>query len=46
MVENAASKNSQNHHQVFDVSLNGPAQGGSKCFDDDGKLKRTGISLF
>lgn len=42
MVENAASKNSQNHHQVFDVSLNGPAQGGSKCFDDDGKLKRTG----
>ncbi|XP_050363494.1 amino acid permease 3-like [Argentina anserina] len=30
------------HNQVFDVSLNMPPQGGSKCFDDDGRLKRTG----
>ncbi|KAI9201556.1 hypothetical protein LWI28_025281 [Acer negundo] len=27
------------HHQVFDVSVDDP---GSKCFDDDGRLKRTG----
>lgn len=39
----SASINTQN--QIFDVSLNVPPQGGggvSKCFDDDGKLKRTG----
>lgn len=36
MAENTAAKN---QHQVFDVSL---PQGGSKCFDDDGRLKRTG----
>ncbi|CAI9778076.1 unnamed protein product [Fraxinus pennsylvanica] len=30
------------HNQVFDLSLNAPPQGGSKCFDDDGHLKRTG----
>ncbi|XP_022870348.1 amino acid permease 3-like [Olea europaea var. sylvestris] len=30
------------HNQVFDVSLNALPQGGSKCFDDDGHLKRTG----
>lgn len=29
-----------NHHQVFDVSANG--YGESKCFDDDGRLKRSG----
>ncbi|KAH9757137.1 Amino acid permease 3 [Citrus sinensis] len=29
----------KNQHQVFDVSL---PQSGSKCFDDDGRLKRTG----
>ncbi|KAL7155843.1 hypothetical protein ABFS83_03G102700 [Erythranthe nasuta] len=30
-------------HQVFDVSVNMPSQtGGSKCYDDDGRLKRTG----
>ncbi|XP_071723331.1 amino acid permease 4-like [Rutidosis leptorrhynchoides] len=38
---------SQNHHhhhnhQVFDVSITVPPQNGSKCFDDDGRLKRTG----
>ncbi|KAL2513133.1 Amino acid permease 3 [Abeliophyllum distichum] len=32
----------QNHHQIFDVSINLPPQIGSKCFDDDGRLKRTG----
>lgn len=43
MVEGTASKQGpQNHHQVFDISVNVPPQGGSKCFDDDGKLKRTG----
>ncbi|KAL2553886.1 Transmembrane amino acid transporter domain-containing protein [Forsythia ovata] len=30
-----------NHHQIFDVSINLPPQIGSKCFDDDGRLKRT-----
>ncbi|CAI9764011.1 unnamed protein product [Fraxinus pennsylvanica] len=30
------------HNQAFDVSLNAPPQVGSKCFDDDGRLKRTG----
>ncbi|XP_027089778.1 amino acid permease 3 [Coffea arabica] len=43
MVESTAPKQGpQNHHQVFDVSVNVLPQGGSKCFDDDGKLKRTG----
>ncbi|XP_027092440.1 amino acid permease 3-like [Coffea arabica] len=43
MVESAAPEQGpQNHHQVFDVSVNVPPQGGSNCFDDDGKLKRTG----
>ncbi|PIA47649.1 hypothetical protein AQUCO_01400338v1 [Aquilegia coerulea] len=28
----------KNNHQVVDL----PPQGGSKCFDDDGRLKRTG----
>lgn len=36
MAENTAAKN---QHQVFDVSL---PQDDSKCFDDDGRLKRTG----
>ncbi|KAI3460562.1 hypothetical protein Pfo_017225 [Paulownia fortunei] len=40
MSENTGSR--QHHNQVFDVSINVPAQGGSKCFDDDGRLKRTG----
>lgn len=44
MGENAAStgKNQLPHHQVFDVSVDFPHYGGSKCFDDDGRLKRTG----
>lgn len=41
MGENAATKNNQ-HHQVFDVSIDVLAQNGSKCFDDDGRLKRSG----
>lgn len=41
MGENAATKNDQ-HHQVFDVSIDVLAQNGSKCFDDDGRLKRSG----
>lgn len=31
-----------NHHQVFDVAVDVAGGGGSKCFDDDGRLKRTG----
>jgi len=48
MGENAASKNCHNnhhlhnHHQVFDISIDVLPQNGSKCFDDDGRLKRTG----
>ncbi|KAL6332904.1 hypothetical protein AAG906_019416 [Vitis piasezkii] len=41
MGENAATKN--HHHQVFDISIDVlPHQNTSKCFDDDGRLKRTG----
>ncbi|KAB1200529.1 Amino acid permease 3 [Morella rubra] len=40
MGENTAKKNQVPHHQVFDIDV--PPQGGSKCFDDDGRLKRTG----
>lgn len=32
----------KNQHQVFDVSL---PESGPKCFDDDGRLKRTGKIL-
>lgn len=43
MGDNTATKNQQlHHHQVFDFSVDMPPQGGSKCFDDDGRLKRTG----
>ncbi|XVF14784.1 hypothetical protein REPUB_Repub09cG0091400 [Reevesia pubescens] len=40
MGENAATKN---QHQVFDdsIDIHSP-QNGSECFDDDGRLKRTG----
>ncbi|KAJ4965742.1 hypothetical protein NE237_017591 [Protea cynaroides] len=37
--ENAATKN---RHQVSAFSMDGLPQGGSKCFDDDGRLKRKG----
>ncbi|KAL0360270.1 UNVERIFIED_CONTAM: Amino acid permease 3 [Sesamum radiatum] len=40
MSESTGSR--QYQHQVFDVSINVPNQGGSKCYDDDGRLKRTG----
>ncbi|KAK2632316.1 hypothetical protein EUGRSUZ_L01718 [Eucalyptus grandis] len=39
---NSAEKNQHPNNQVFDVSINIPPQDGSKCFDDDGRLKRTG----
>ncbi|KAK6923488.1 Amino acid transporter, transmembrane domain [Dillenia turbinata] len=50
MGENVASNNSSYHHhhhhynlhQVFDISLDVPPHNPSKCFDDDGRLKRTG----
>lgn len=29
-------------HQAFDVSVDVLPQSGSKCFDDDGRVKRTG----
>ncbi|OVA13606.1 Amino acid transporter [Macleaya cordata] len=41
---NSPTKNHyHHHHQLVDLSVEvGPQQGGSKCFDDDGRLKRTG----
>ncbi|XP_031251351.1 amino acid permease 3-like [Pistacia vera] len=42
MGENTGNKNHLHQNQVFDLSLDVHAQGGSKCFDDDGRLKRTG----
>ncbi|KAK9232996.1 hypothetical protein WN943_023245 [Citrus x changshan-huyou] len=38
----AATNHHHHHHQVFDVSIDVPSQNGSKCFDDDGRLNRTG----
>ncbi|KAK8677822.1 hypothetical protein V6N13_143344 [Hibiscus sabdariffa] len=33
----------RNHQAAFDLSIGVPPQGGSsKCFDDDGRLKRSG----
>uniref|UniRef100_A0A2N9ED13 Amino acid transporter transmembrane domain-containing protein n=1 Tax=Fagus sylvatica TaxID=28930 RepID=A0A2N9ED13_FAGSY len=40
MGENAGTKNHQ--HQVFDISIDMLPRSDSKCFDDDGRLKRTG----
>ncbi|KAK4572742.1 hypothetical protein RGQ29_030960 [Quercus rubra] len=40
MVDNTATKNQLPHHQVFDIDV--IPQSGSKCYDDDGRLKRTG----
>ncbi|KAH0931294.1 hypothetical protein HID58_008411 [Brassica napus] len=42
MGETAAANNHHHHHghQVFDASV--PQQPAFKCFDDDGRLKRTG----
>lgn len=46
MGDNMGSNKQPNHHlhnnQVFNVALDGPAQSGSKLFDDDGRIKRTG----
>ncbi|XP_042492878.1 amino acid permease 3-like isoform X2 [Macadamia integrifolia] len=43
MGENVATKNHhQLHHQASGLSIDMIPQGGSKCFDDDGRLKRTG----
>lgn len=43
MGDNSSTKNQHatHHHQVFDMDAP-PQNGGSKCFDDDGRLKRTG----
>ncbi|KAI4336461.1 hypothetical protein L6164_014985 [Bauhinia variegata] len=41
MGENAAT-NTLRHHQAFDVSIDMNSQTPSKCYDDDGRLKRTG----
>ncbi|KAK5841847.1 hypothetical protein PVK06_004171 [Gossypium arboreum] len=38
--EKCAGKTHLHNNQVFDLSV--LPQGGSKCFDDDGRLKRTG----
>ncbi|KAJ1397073.1 Amino acid transporter, transmembrane domain [Sesbania bispinosa] len=37
-----ANSGSKNHQQTFEISIDTLQQGGSKCFDDDGRLKRTG----
>uniref|UniRef100_A0A2N9JB96 Amino acid transporter transmembrane domain-containing protein n=1 Tax=Fagus sylvatica TaxID=28930 RepID=A0A2N9JB96_FAGSY len=42
MVDNTATKNQLPNHQVFGVSIDVPPHTGSKCYDDDGRLKRTG----
>ncbi|OIV96752.1 hypothetical protein TanjilG_11748 [Lupinus angustifolius] len=42
MVEKVGANNNIIHHQTFDVSVDVHKQGASKCFDDDGRLKRTG----
>ena len=44
MGETAAANNHHHHHghQVFDASV--PQQPAFKCFDDDGRLKRTGYN--
>ncbi|XP_057504596.1 amino acid permease 3-like [Actinidia eriantha] len=42
MGENIATKNHHLSHQVFDLSLDEAPPGSFKCFDDDGRLKRTG----
>lgn len=39
----AAANNHHQHHQVFDMAV--PQQPAFKCFDDDGRLKRTGYNL-
>ncbi|KAH6759192.1 amino acid permease 2 [Perilla frutescens var. frutescens] len=36
------SDNGGARHQMFDVAIAVPPQGGNKCYDDDGRLKRTG----
>ncbi|OIW14504.1 hypothetical protein TanjilG_12097 [Lupinus angustifolius] len=41
MVEKVGVNNNI-HNQTFDVSVDVHQQGASKCFDDDGRLKRTG----
>lgn len=39
----AAGKNHLHNNQVFDLSIDHALpQGGSKCLDDDGRIKRTG----
>ncbi|PSS19900.1 Amino acid permease [Actinidia chinensis var. chinensis] len=42
MGETTATKNHHLSHQVFDLSLSTAPPSDSKCFDDDGRLKRTG----
>lgn len=42
MGDDTGAKNQLPHYQVFDVSVDVLPQGGSKSFDDDGRLKRTG----
>ncbi|KAG2663342.1 hypothetical protein I3760_16G024200 [Carya illinoinensis] len=42
MAGNTATKNRLPHNQAFNVSVDVNQQDGSECFDDDGRLKRTG----
>lgn len=45
------TKASLSHHQSFDIERSiddvvSQADSASKCYDDDGRLKRTGISFI
>ncbi|OMP01204.1 Amino acid transporter, transmembrane [Corchorus olitorius] len=42
MGENAATRNHNNHQAFGVVSIDVPSQDTSECFDDDGRIKRTG----
>lgn len=42
MGEDGAARNHLHNNQVFDLSIDVLPQGGTKCYDDDGRLKRSG----
>ncbi|KAG8493869.1 hypothetical protein CXB51_011344 [Gossypium anomalum] len=42
MGEDGAARNHLHNNQVFDLSIDVLPQGGTKCCDDDGRLKRSG----
>lgn len=42
MAEDAAIKTHLHNNQAFDLSIDVLPQGGTKCYDEDGRLKRSG----